>query len=38
MVTKVLRSLSPWFDYVMAAIEELKDMAKLTVDELSASL
>lgn len=38
VVTKVLRSLAPRFDHVVAAIEESKDLSNLTVDELSGSL
>lgn len=38
VVTKVLRSLTPKFDYVVASIEEAKDINKLTMDELTGSL
>lgn len=38
VVEKVLRTLSERFTYVVCAIEELKDIKKLSVDELQASL
>ena len=38
IVAKVLRSLTPKFDHVVAAIEEAKDLSILSVDELMGSL
>ena len=38
IVAKVLRSLTPKFDHVVAAIEEAKDLSVLSVDELMGSL
>ena len=38
VVEKVLRSLSTKFDVVVATIEEAKDLASLTVDEIMGSL
>lgn len=38
VVSKVLRSLTPKFDYVVVALEESKDIVKLTLDELSRTL
>ena len=38
IVTKVLRSLTPKFDHVVAAIEESKDMTRFSLDELMGSL
>jgi histone H3/H4 len=38
VVEKILRSLTDNFENVMCAIKELKDLAKLTVDELAGSL
>lgn len=38
VVSKVLRSLAPKFDYVAVALKESRDLLKLTLDELSCSL
>jgi gag-polypeptide of LTR copia-type len=38
VVEKILRSLTDNFENVVCAIKELKDLAKLTVDELAGSL
>ena len=38
IVEKVLRSLPPKFDHVVAAIEESKDLSKFTLQELMGSL
>ena len=37
-VEKILRSMTPKFNYVVCAIEELKDLDHLSVDELQGSL
>lgn len=38
VVSKVLRSLAPKFDFVAVAIEESKEMSTLTLDDLSGTL
>lgn len=38
IVEKILRSLSPKFDYVACSIEESRDVEKLSIDELQSSL
>ena len=38
IVPKVLCSLRPQFDHVVAAIEELKDLTTVTIDELRGFL
>ena len=38
IVAKVLRSLTPKFDHVVAAIEKANDLSMLSVDELMGSL
>ncbi|CAL2241348.1 unnamed protein product [Prunus armeniaca] len=38
IVEKVLRSLPPKFDYVVAAIEELNDISALSIEDLQGKL
>lgn len=38
VVSKVLRSLAPKFDFVAVAIEESKELSKLNLDDLSGTL
>ncbi|XP_057444758.1 uncharacterized protein LOC130737003 [Lotus japonicus] len=38
VVDKIMRTLSTRFDYVVAAIEEAKDLTKMTLNDLQASL
>ena len=38
VVKKILRSMTPKFDYVVCSIEESKDINTLTIDELQSNL
>lgn len=38
IVEKVMRTLTPKFDYIVVPIEESKDLADMKVEELQASL
>ena len=38
IVEKILRSLTPKYDYVVCSIEESKDIDELWLDELQSSL
>ena len=38
IVEKILRSLTPKYDYVVCFIEESKDIDELSLDELQSSL
>ena len=38
IVEKILRSLTPKYDYVVCSIEESKDIDELSLDELQSSL
>ncbi|XP_014511310.1 uncharacterized protein LOC106770004 [Vigna radiata var. radiata] len=38
VVSKILRSLTPKYNYIVCSIEESNDLSNLTLDELYASL
>lgn len=38
LVSKILRSLAPRFNYVVTTIEEARDISKMSLDELTSSL
>ena len=38
IVEKILRPLSPRFDHIVVAVEELKDLERLKIEELQNSL